>query len=110
MGSTRQRKTLIIVSLVCCLVLLLAQAALNAFRLSSLNPVTTSQIVTFVAISLVAFLLFVGALILLVRNALKLYAEQRSRVLGRACAQECCGARSCCRSCPSRFCLSSAIW
>ena len=82
MGSTRQRKVIVIVLLVCSLVLLAAFVALNAFRLSFLNPVTTSQIVLFVTISFAAFLLFVGALVLLVRNALKLYAEQRSRVLG----------------------------
>ncbi len=82
MESTRQRKILVIVSLVCSVVTLLALLALNAFRLSSLNPVTTTQIVAFVAISFVASLLFVAALVLLVRNALKLYAEQRSRVLG----------------------------
>jgi nitrogen fixation/metabolism regulation signal transduction histidine kinase len=64
------------------LVLLIALAALNAFRLNFLSPETTSQIVLYTVLSALAFLLFVGILILLVRNVLKLYADQRSRVMG----------------------------
>src|SRR5258708_6860074 len=45
-------------------------------------PATTQQIVVFTGLSIVAFLLFVTVLILLVRNVLKLYADQRSRVMG----------------------------
>lgn len=82
MGSTRQRKVVIIVLGVCFLVLFIGLAALNAFRLTFLNPTTPGQIVLFTSISFIAFLLFVAALLLLMRNALKLYAEQRSRVLG----------------------------
>jgi nitrogen fixation/metabolism regulation signal transduction histidine kinase len=82
MGTTRQRKIVIIVLGVCLLLLFLGLAALNAFRLSFLNPTTPLEIVLFTSISLIAFLLFITALILLMRNALKLYADQRSRVLG----------------------------
>lgn len=64
------------------LVLFLGLAALNAFKLSFLSPSTTSEIVTFTALSAVAFVLFVTVLLLLGRNLLKLYADQRSRVMG----------------------------
>ena len=67
---------------VCLLLLFLGLAALNAFRLSFLNPSTPGQIVLFTAISFIAFLLFLAGLLLLMRNVLKLYAEQRSGVLG----------------------------
>ncbi len=67
---------------VCLLLLFLGLAALNAFRLSFLNPSTPGEIVLFTSISFIAFLLFVAALLLLMRNVLKLYAEQRSGVLG----------------------------
>ena len=66
-----------------CLVLLVAAlTALQAFTLNFLNPATTQQIFVFTGLSIVAFILFVAVLILLVRNVLKLYADQRSRVMG----------------------------
>ncbi len=52
------------------------------FDLTFLTPTTTAQIVVFTALSAIAFLLFVAVLVLLVRNVLKLYADQRSRVMG----------------------------
>jgi two-component system nitrogen regulation sensor histidine kinase NtrY len=64
------------------LVLFVALAALNAFNTQLPAPATTQQIVVFTGLSIVAFLLFVTVLILLVRNVLKLYADQRSRVMG----------------------------
>jgi hypothetical protein len=64
------------------LVLFVALAALNAFNTQLPKPATTQQIVVFTGLSIVAFLLFVTVLILLVRNVLKLYADQRSRVMG----------------------------
>jgi len=79
--SAQGRKVLSIVLGVGLLVLALGLAALNAFRLPFL-PDTTTQIVVFTAISAVAFLLFVGVLVLLVRNLLKLYADQKSGVMG----------------------------
>ncbi len=82
MGSTRQRKIVLIVVGVCLLLLFLGLAALNAFRLTFLTPRTPGEIFLFTSISLLAFLLFVTALVLLMRNMLKLYAEQRNRVLG----------------------------
>ena len=64
------------------LVLFLVLAALNAFKLEFLSPATTEQIVIFTALSAVAFIIFVAVLVLLVRNVLKLYADQKSRVMG----------------------------
>jgi hypothetical protein len=64
------------------LVLFVALATLNAFNTQLPAPATTQQIVVFTGLSIVAFLLFVTVLILLVRNVLKLYADQRSRVMG----------------------------
>jgi len=64
------------------LVLFAALATLNAFHLGFLNPATTPEIFVYTALSAVAFLLFVAAMVLLVRNVLKLYEEQRTRLLG----------------------------
>jgi nitrogen fixation/metabolism regulation signal transduction histidine kinase len=80
--GTGRRGAFVITLSVCLLVLFLALGTLNAFNLSFLNPASSTQGLVFVALSLLAFLLFVGVLVLLVRNVLKLYADQRSRVLG----------------------------
>jgi len=64
------------------LLLVLILGALNAFRLSFLHPASSGQIILFTALSVVVFLLFVTLLILLLRNILKLLADERSRVLG----------------------------
>jgi hypothetical protein len=64
------------------LILLCAFTALNAFNLKFLNPATTSEIVVFTGLSALVFLIFVAVLLLLARNVLKLYADQRSSVMG----------------------------
>ena len=64
------------------LVLFLAIASLNAFNWKFLNPATVQQTVIFTALSAVVFLLFIVVLLMLGRNLLKLYADQRSRVMG----------------------------
>jgi two-component system nitrogen regulation sensor histidine kinase NtrY len=79
---TNRRKLWIIALGASLLVLFVALAALNAFNTQLPKPATTQQIVVFTGLSIVAFLLFVTVLILLVRNVLKLYADQRSRVMG----------------------------
>jgi hypothetical protein len=66
----------------CLLVLFAILAALNAFNMGVPNPATTQQFFVFTGLSILAFLLFVAVLLLLVRNVLKLYADQRSRVMG----------------------------
>jgi PAS domain S-box-containing protein len=80
--GTGRRGNIVITLGVSLLVLFLALATLNAFNLSFLNPASPIQTLVFLALSVLAFLLFVGVLVLLVRNVLKLYADQRSRVLG----------------------------
>jgi two-component system nitrogen regulation sensor histidine kinase NtrY len=80
--STSRRKIFSIVLLSILLVLLAAFTALNAFNSKVLNPATTGEIVIFTGLSAVAFLLFIAVLILLVRNVLKLYADERSSVMG----------------------------
>jgi nitrogen fixation/metabolism regulation signal transduction histidine kinase len=80
--SASRRKTVSYTLGFVLIVLLSAFAALNAFSLKFLNPATTGEIVVFTGLSALAFLLFVTVLFLLVRNVLKLYADQRSRVMG----------------------------
>ena len=83
MTSNQHRRKLISVLLGSCVLLLFAAlATLNAFNLKFLNPSSILQIFVFTGLSTLAFLLFVAVLVLLVRNVLKLYADQRSRVLG----------------------------
>ncbi len=80
--ATGRRRALIIALSVCVLMLFLGLAALNAFNPSYMNPRSPTQALGFIALSTIAFLLFVVVLVLLVRNVLKLYVDQRSRVLG----------------------------
>lgn len=77
-----RRKGLSIALGTCLLVLFAALAALNAFNKRFLDPETTGQIFIYTGLSIVAFLLFVAVLVMLVRNVLKLYADQRSNVMG----------------------------
>jgi two-component system, NtrC family, nitrogen regulation sensor histidine kinase NtrY len=60
-------------------------AALNAFTTSGnrwLTPQTPTDILVFTAMSVIVFLLLLAFLVLLIRNILKLFVDQRSRVLG----------------------------
>jgi len=82
-ASASRRKIVSIAGLGAVLVVLLATfTALNAFNLKFLNPATTGERVVFSGLSAVAFVLFVAVLVLLVRNVLKLYADQRSSFMG----------------------------
>ena len=81
-ATANRRKVWIVVLGASLLVLFAALATLNAFNTQLPRPATTQQIIIFTGLSIVAFLLFVAVLILLVRNVLKLYADQRSRVMG----------------------------
>ena len=81
-AATHKRKILIISLVAGSLVLLLGFAGLNAFNSNFISPATTQQIVLYTGISAVAFVLFVAVLLMLVRNVLKLYADQKSRVMG----------------------------
>src|SRR5271163_1962441 len=62
--------------------LLLLFSALQALNLPFLQPHSAGVVLLFTGLSVIAFLLFVVLLVLLSRNILKLYADQRSRVLG----------------------------
>jgi nitrogen fixation/metabolism regulation signal transduction histidine kinase len=64
------------------LLVLIATIATLTNNLKYINPSTTGEIFVFTGLSAVVFLVFVAVLVLLVRNVLKLYADQRSRVMG----------------------------
>src|SRR3954471_7329094 len=80
--NDNRRKVVSIALGTCLLVIFAALAALNAFNKRFLDPETTGQIFIYTGLSVVAFLLFVAVLVMLVRNVLRLYADQRSRVMG----------------------------
>jgi two-component system, NtrC family, nitrogen regulation sensor histidine kinase NtrY len=77
--SKHRRVTLLVVAV---FVLLLLQVALNAFNFRWLNPRTTAEIFLFISVSVLVFLLFVAVLVLLLRDLIKILADQRSQVLG----------------------------
>ncbi len=80
--SARRRKIVSIVLAACLLALFLVLGAMNAFK-NFLRPETDGQVAIYTGLSALAFVLFVGVLVLLVRNVLKLYAGQSSRLMGR---------------------------
>jgi two-component system nitrogen regulation sensor histidine kinase NtrY len=79
-GNVRRKVVSIVLGSV--LLLLIAILATLNNNLKFLNPSTTQEIFIFTGLSALVFLVFVFVLLLLVRNVLKLYAEQRSRVMG----------------------------
>jgi two-component system nitrogen regulation sensor histidine kinase NtrY len=82
LADTRHRRATLVLLAGAVFLLLLLLLSLNAFNLRSLNPHTIGQILLLTSVSVLVFLLFVTVLILLLRNLLKLIAEQRSQVLG----------------------------
>ena len=80
--SAHRRKVLITALFAGFLVLFLAIASLSAWNLKFLNPATTAQIFAYTALSALALIVFIAVLLTLVRNVLKLYADQKSRVMG----------------------------
>jgi hypothetical protein len=54
----------------------------NTSRFPLLTPQTTTDTLVFTAMSVIVFLLLLMLLVLLIRNILKLFADQRSRALG----------------------------
>jgi hypothetical protein len=84
MGMSVMRRKVLSISLAVFLLLLVAGLATlnNNLNLGILNPTTTGEILVFTGLSAVIFLVFVTVLVLLVRNVLKLYADQKSRVMG----------------------------
>ncbi|HET7104720.1 MAG TPA: ATP-binding protein [Terracidiphilus sp.] len=63
-------------------VLLGALQAFNTSHIQFLNPETAGETLVFTSLTVVVFLLLLVALILLLRNVLKVYADQRSSGLG----------------------------
>lgn len=82
LGDTKHRRATLTLLAGAVFLLLLLLLSLNAFNLRSLNPHTIGQILLLTSVSVLVFLLFVTVLVLLLRNLLKLLAEQRSQVLG----------------------------
>ncbi|HLJ79495.1 MAG TPA: ATP-binding protein [Acidobacteriaceae bacterium] len=82
MAEQKHRRGTLIWLGVAVFVLLVLLIALNAFNVRSLNPQTTEQIFLLTSLSVIVFLLFVIALVLLLRSLIKALAEQRSQVLG----------------------------
>ncbi len=79
-GGNRRIAVVVLGSLA--LLVLLILLAENAFNLKFLSPHNTSSILLFTALSGLSFLLFLTLVVLLLRNILKLYASEQSRVLG----------------------------
>ena len=82
MADAKHRRATLVLLAVAVFVLLLLLLALNAFNVRALNPRTTAQIFLLTSVLVLVFLLFVTVLVLLLRNLIKLLAEQRSQVLG----------------------------
>ena len=82
MGSASSRRTAVVVLGSLALLVLLLLVAENAFNLKFLAPDNTGSILLFTALSALIFLLFLTLFVLLLRNILKLYAGEQSRVLG----------------------------
>jgi hypothetical protein len=82
MGVTTIGRKVISIILASTLLVIIATLATLNNNLKFLNPSTTAEILVFTSLSAVVFLLFVSVLVMLVRNVLKLYADQRSRVMG----------------------------
>jgi PAS domain S-box-containing protein len=83
LGSSRKRTIFLLAA--GAFVISAALVALNAFNTPLnrlLTPQTTSDILVFTSLSVIVFLLLLALLVLLIRNVLKLFFEQRSRALG----------------------------
>ncbi len=61
---------------------LLVLQAFNTSNIRFLTPQTTGDILVFTSMSVIVFLLLLALLVLLIRNILKLFVDQRSRALG----------------------------
>lgn len=82
MATTTARRRAYTIALGIVLLVLVAVLPTLNNNLRFLNPSTTEEIFVFTGLSAVVFLVFVAVLVMLVRNVLKLYADQKSRVMG----------------------------
>ena len=82
METSTVRRKIVSIALGVILLLIITTLTLLNNNLRFVNPSTTEEIFVFTGLSAVVFLVFVAVLVMLVRNVLKLYADQRSRVMG----------------------------
>ncbi len=82
METSTSRRKMISIALGGALLVIIATLTTLNNNLRFVNPSTTEEIFVFTGLSAVVFLVFVAVLVLLVRNVLKLYADQKSRVMG----------------------------
>jgi two-component system nitrogen regulation sensor histidine kinase NtrY len=80
--ETKHRKAVVVGLAASFFLLLLLFSSLQALNPPFLQPHSAGLVLLFTGLSFIAFLIFVVLLVLLSRNILKLYADQRSRVLG----------------------------
>jgi nitrogen fixation/metabolism regulation signal transduction histidine kinase len=80
-GNAARRKGTTI-ALGCVLLFIIVAVATLTNNLKFINPSTTSEIFVFTGLSAVVFLVFLAVLVMLVRNVLKLYADQKNRLMG----------------------------
>jgi two-component system nitrogen regulation sensor histidine kinase NtrY len=79
---TPRRKTAIVLLAIGSLLLFGILLSLTSFNLPFLNPDSNQQLLFFVSLTSLIFLLFVALTFVLARNLLKLFAERRLGVLG----------------------------
>jgi two-component system, NtrC family, nitrogen regulation sensor histidine kinase NtrY len=80
--GVQRRKRIILVLTILSLLLFGVLFSLSSFQLHFIDPKTSQQTVTLVALTLVVSLLFGGLTFVLIRNLIKLFAERRLGVLG----------------------------
>ena len=80
-STANHRKTAIIILVSVLVAVLLVFLAMNAFN-NFLSPVSTGESILLIGLTFILILIFVAVLVLLVRNVLKLYADQRSSLMG----------------------------
>jgi nitrogen fixation/metabolism regulation signal transduction histidine kinase len=78
----RHRRITALVLGIAALLLFAALALLTAFKQFTVQASSAGDVLVFTAFSSLAVLLFVTILLLFIRNMLKLYADQRNRLLG----------------------------
>jgi PAS domain S-box-containing protein len=80
--GVQRRKRLIVVLAILSLLLFAVLFSLSSFQLRFMNPRTSQQTVSLVALTLFVSLLFGGLTFVLMRNLIKVFAERRLGVLG----------------------------
>lgn len=81
-SGAQRRKRLIVVLAILSLLLFAVLFSLSSFQLRFVNPRTSQQTVSLVALTLLVSLLFGGLTFVLMRNLIKVFAERRLGALG----------------------------